>query len=82
MLSTAVAALGYLRPVPVPRAGSPAMTGGLGEIQAAPKPWSSNEISTKKEMEELATKLNPAIGFWGARSSRAPTPRGECALAR
>jgi hypothetical protein len=35
------------------------------------KPWTSNEISDKAGLQALAKKLNPIVGYWGARS----TPR-------
>jgi len=48
--------------MPSSRAAAPAMD--LADISAEPKPWTSSEIATKAGMEELATKLNPVVGFW------------------
>ena len=31
------------------------------------KPWTSDEISDKEGLKALALKLNPVIGYWGAR---------------
>ena len=39
------------------------------------KPWtSSSEISDKAGLEALAKKLNPILGYWGARSGLGRLP--------
>ena len=38
------------------------------------KPWTSNEISDKAGLEALAKKLNPILGYWGARSGLGRLP--------
>ena len=38
------------------------------------KPWASDEISDKEGLKALALKLNPVIGYWGARLASAGRP--------
>ena len=67
----------FTAPAFVGRTSTPKMI----EVDFESKPWTGNEISTEAGMKELAVKLNPTVGFWGARgstastSAHAPTPR-------
>jgi hypothetical protein len=45
----------------VPRASAPKM--GISP-DLSDKPWTSGEISDAKGLAELATKLNPIVGYW------------------
>ena len=45
------------------------------------KPWTSSEISDKAGLEELANKLNPIFGYFGALRARARIARA-CDAAR
>jgi hypothetical protein len=47
------------------------------------KPWTSSEISNEAGLKELAEKLNPVVGFWGARARRAAraTPAADAPAA-
>ena len=69
----AVAALApqaFVAPV-APRAPAVKVNMIAEDIDFGQQEWTTGEIKDKAGMEALAVKLNPAVGFWGAR----PPPR-------